>query len=174
MSGFSLLYSPMVYMEDMFAASATFQSITGSANAAAAKSRIRMFSFIEEHSEEEDLIATEKVAYPRVSLFPFGFSAKKSSNSTYSGNPRLLCEIEISIPSDVKKTHDAEFRYCGPKFQDIVNEVLAQGGQPGFLDIADIDILQPPMPLDPTKSPIDENNEKMRIWICDLIFTARG
>lgn len=168
MSGFKLLFSPMLYLEEMVSNSATFQSITGSASAAAAKSRIRLMSFVEDENREEDLVAAEKVLMPRISLFPLGFSSQKSAMSNYSGSPRILFEFEYDIPDNIKRTHDAEARHVGPIMEAVIDEITTQGGQQGCLDISAIEVVQPPVPLDPVKT--DGN----RIWICDVILTCRA
>lgn len=176
MSGFKCLFSPLLKMEEMVSQSATFQSLTGSPDAATALSRIRLFSFVEEFAEEEDLRLTEVVPLPRASIFPLAATGVKGNTYSPTVDIRIGVEVEIEIPSAVLRTHDAEIRYAGPIFESIFDELMQLGSPPspgGSLNIIGYNIIQTPYPCDKDER-VDGNGDQLRVWVCGIEFQVAG
>lgn len=152
-------------MERMVSESETFQEIVGAANATEAKERIRFISC-------QDYDRTNKtydaMAMPRVAIWNLGARKVRTSAACYATQPRLILSLEIEIPSDVEMTHDAEFRYCGPIYEAIEDELAAMSATPTNLQFEEINYLQVPSPSDP------KENQRRRIWGADIEFICRG
>jgi hypothetical protein len=160
----------MIYMMGMVSRSATFQSVTGSADATAALDRIRLYSFEEEFAEGEGLDPSVIVPIPRASIFPNGLSSQRATTTTVSSQPRIVVEIELEIPSTVGRTHHQQALWACPIFENIIDEIwgLSAPPQPGQLNIQQVEVVQPPIPLRP-----DEYGGRL-LWVCTTEFVAHG
>lgn len=165
MSGFKSLYQPYLHMERMVSESATFQEIVGAADATEAKERIR---FISCQDYDKNNKTYDAMPMPRVAIWNLGARKVRTSAACYATQPRMILSLEIEIPADVERNHDAEFRYCGPIYEAIEDEIAAGSATPTNLQFEEINYLQVPSPSDP------KENQGKRIWGADIEFICRG
>ena len=165
MAGLSTLYTPMTKLRTMLSNSATFQTITGSADATAALERIK---FVSAADFDKTTGAYTGVTRPRAVIWMVAGGRKRVSTSGWFSNPRLILSLEIDIPTATAQTHHAELQYCGPLFEAIENEVFPASKTPGDIDVAEINYLQPPLPAD------EDKQDGIRYWGMDLEVVCQG
>jgi len=168
MSGYGSFYQPYLHMERMLSECATFQTITGSANATEAKTRIKFITVQDYDPTKPKAQIYIAIPCPRVVIWNMNPSKRRSSSSGYSCEPRLLLSLDIEIPSNVGPTEDEQFRYCGPLYESIEDEVALSGMQPGNLYIMEMNYLMVPSPEDP------KLHGGRRIWAADLEVVCQG
>lgn len=165
MSGFKSLYQPYLHMERMLSECVPFRTLIGAANAEEAKARIKFISC-------QDFDKTNKtyqaVPMPRVAIWNLNAAKTRTSAGTYSTQPRLVISLEIEIPANIGPTEDEQFRYCGPIYEEIEDDLATMSRTPGNLDFGSISYLQVPAPFDP------KDNQGRRIWGADIEFVCRG
>jgi len=171
MAGFGSLYQPYLILERMLSQCTSFQSLTGAADATAALAFIKFIScqdrVVDPETNAEVFTADP---YPRATIWNVNPNKKKSSTSTYSIQPRMLLSIDIEIPDGIEATENMEFRYCGPIYEAIEDEMASKAGNfvPGNLDFTEINYLQVPSPLDV------KFNQGRRLWGCEMEFVCQG
>lgn len=165
MAGYLSLYSPYLKMEDMLSRCASFRSLVGAANADEAKQRIR---FISCQDYDKTNATYTMIPMPRVAIWNLNPSKRRQTAAVYSCQPRLLLSLEIEIPSNIGDSEDAQFRYCGPLYEAIEDELAQMSATPGELHFIEINYLQVPTPADP------KDNQGRRFWGADIEFVCQG
>jgi hypothetical protein len=163
-------------MEEQLSQSTLFQALTGAADATAALGRIRLFSCVEAFAEEEEQRGTGVVLLPRACIFLTSARGERTTTSNPTVEIGIGVEIVIAMPSSVDRTHDAEIRYAGPKFEEVFDDVmkLSAPSQPGgALNVVRYNVIQPPYPEDPDKY-VDADGDQVRAWVCATEFTVAG
>lgn len=165
MAGFLSLYSPYLKMEDMLSRCTPFLELVGAADADEAKEKIRFISCQDYDKTEGTYTA---IPMPRVAIWNLNPSKKRQSAAVYSTQPRLLLSLEIEIPENVGRTENEEFRYCGPLYEAIEDELARMSATPGELHFIEINYLQVPTPADA------KENQGRRFWGADIEFVCQG
>jgi len=163
-------YTAYLKLEDMVSRCESFQDLVGAANATEAKARIKFISCQDFDTSTRGTSKTyQKIPCPRCAIWNVNPSKTRSSTSHFTCQLNMVLTLEIEIPSNIGPTEDEQFRYCGPLFQDVEDDLAALALIPGEdnLDFQRIGYLQSPGPVDPT-----ENNGR-RLWVADLSLQTR-
>lgn len=168
MSGLKNFYSPFLIMERMISESTTFQTITGSADATEAKDRIRLIALQDYDASLPKPQRYIAIPCPRVCIWNLNPSKRRTGSSGYACTVRLVLSLEIEIPSEIGATEDEQFRYCGPLYEDVEDEIAVLGLVPGNLNIQEINHLQSPTPVD------TKYTQGRRIWCADVEYVSMG
>ena len=165
MAGYLSLYSPYLKMEDMLSRCESFREIVGAANADEAKERIRFVS-CQDYDKTNGTYTS--IPMPRIAIWNLNPAKRRQTAAVYSCQPRMLLSLEIEIPDEIGETDDAEFRYCGPLFEAIEDELAQMSATPGELEFVEINYLQVPSKADA------KENQGRRFWGADIEFVCQG
>lgn len=161
-------YAAYVLLETMVANCASFQSLVGAADATEARERIKFISCQDFDKTTRGTSSTyQKIPCPRVAIWNVNPSKTRTSTRHYTAQLNMVLTLEIEIPTNIGPTEDEQFRYCGPLFQSVEDELAELSFTPGNLDFQRIGYLQSPGPVDPA-----ENNGR-RLWVADLSLQTR-
>jgi hypothetical protein len=152
-------------MEDMLSRCVSFRDLVGAGNAEEAKSRIKFIS-CQDYDKSSKLYTA--IPMPRVAIWNLNPSKRRQSAAVYSCQPRLLLSLEIEIPDEVENSEDAQFRYCGPLYEAVEDELARMSATPGELHFIEINYLQVPTPADP------KENQGRKFWGADIEFVCQG
>jgi hypothetical protein len=163
-AGFKALYCTVQHLETMLSKSAAFQELTGSADEAQALTRITMMSA----EDAQSMVAPTSL--PRAILWPLGSRQTWASTGSFKSIAPIIITIEMLIPSHVVKTFNAEFRYCAPIIESIIDEIITMSltRNSGMLNLDEINVVSPPLPVEKDKA------QGQRIWDCDIEVVAKG
>lgn len=157
-------YQGYIILERMVSECTSFQSLVGAANATAALARIK---FISCQDFDRTNLTYLAIPCPRVAIWNVNPSKRRTSTTHFTCQLNLILTLEIEIPSTVGLTEDEQFRYCGPLFEAVEDELAELSFTPGNLQFEKIQYRQSPGPVDPAE------NQGRRLWVADLGFETR-
>jgi len=142
-----LFLLPITNLRALAAASARWQTLTGSASAAQAADRIYKNSArgIEDHPRPRMIVGTAG----NRSL------VKQTSTSWFMEAP-LFLEVEIETPEELIGDHNAAHDWFLGEIETIIEEMAALAGSAGYLDVNQFNEVEPPLPFD---EPLNDERE---------------
>ncbi len=161
-------YQSYLKLEQMIADCESFQEITETANATEAKTRIKFIACQDFDTTTRGTNKTyQEIPMPRAAIWNVNPSKERTSFGHYSCQLNMVFSLEIEIPDEIGQTDDEQFRYCGPLFESVEDELAELSFIPTNLQFARIGYIQVPAPMDPTV------NQGRRIWAADLSLQTR-
>ncbi|OHB82794.1 MAG: hypothetical protein A2V98_25875 [Planctomycetes bacterium RBG_16_64_12] len=142
------------YLRASLAASTTFQTWTGSADAAAALSRIHLSALPPPAAGAEDYSAAEWDGYlPLAILHTARYHSEFDSDTGYAKQGTLVIHL-LGAVAEAKHDLPGE---AGRDFDNVIGGIIAdlesRANQAGYLTVKSID-----MPEEPERGPIDEED----------------
>ena len=161
-------YQSYLKLEQMIADCESFQELTGTANATEAKARIKFIACQDFDTTTRGTNKTYRaIPMPRAAIWNVNPSKVRTASGCYSSQLNMVFSLEIEIPDNIGPTHDEQFRYCGPLFEAVEDELAELSFIPTNLQFQRIGYLQSPAPMDTTQ------NMSRRIWAADLSLQTR-
>ena len=161
-------YQSYLKLEQMIADCTSFQSLTDTANATEAKTRIKFIACQDFDTTTRGTSKTyQKIAMPRAAIWNVNPAKVRTAQGCYSTQLNMVFSLEIEIPDDIGPTEDEQFRYCGPLYEEVEDELAELSFIPTNLQFQRIGYLQSPAPMDPAE------NQGRRIWAADLSLQTR-